>query len=268
MTNLLNLYKFHSNEQSLVGHRQRSSNPVVVFDNASEMFRSYYTTPADVAERITAQFLIKNCDVLGRDAKVAVEATRLYRQIKGYRADTVEPLFPRGSAAVKNIAQNPNLITEYVREVIQHVTPEYHDQILKADPKLIARYVEDYPDTLATRHREFLDKAFTRLSESPQQAFEVAVVSFAHERVPGLELGIFNYEPNRQDWNNSRPESVRYAETPAINTARPSALYSDTFGEFDSPWNLYVSGLSTSRERRRAVARYGFKGREFDLGDD
>ena len=212
-----------------------------------------------------------NREVLGQDAKVAIDAIRLYKSVRGPAADAERPLFSRGSEAFRNILQHPNLLIEYLTLVVKHPTPEYNERILAASPAQIGIYVDRLKDDLGIRHRDFLDKAFERISESPKEAFELAFMTFPHRRIAALESAIFKYEPTTEDWHDTCTSyNVRhYAETPAVNNTTISALYFiDRFGEFASPWNLYVAGLSKSIDRRQAVARYGFKGREFDLGND
>lgn len=266
MKEILDLYKFHEDKKSLTGYNHRDLIPQVVINDAYKLFLG----SRGQNHNEVLNYLMKNRDLLGQDANTAIQATTLYQYAKGDRGVSSPPLFSRASAAFKTIANDPNLLIEYIIMVIRHLTPELNDQILKASPSQLSEYVMEFHDKFAARHEQFLNQLFARISEVPGEAFAIALAPFAHRRLPALEQALFKYQPSPQDWGYVRRGSdvLGYPETPAVNNSRPSALYSDTFGEYDSPWNLYVSGLSKAADRRSAIARYGFKGREFDLGDD
>lgn len=258
----LNFYKYHSKDSKLVGYHDQASVPVVV---ASTIFGARPSLTGD-------QFLEKlrqNSVLLAQDPEIAVEAAVKYKTISYGMGKTNLSLFNRDPAVERVIATNPDAIAKYVSWVVGHVEPRYHEQILKSSVAWLAKYLSDFKQRLIERYPEFVERAYERISEDPESAFDLA--TGAGDRIPKLEAAIFRFEPSDRIWRDivTEPEYMSLPQTPGAGNSTDIITSGNMhrYAEYDSPWNLYVSSLSDVKDRVAAIKQYGFKGRKFELGN-
>lgn len=265
----LNLYKYHSNNDTLVGHASKHSVPMVIMDDLIELRMRGGINNNALATLM--QELKQHRDVLVQEPDTAAEAAIRYRSASAI-INRPGSLFNRDPAVERFIATDPDAIVRYVRAVVEHVEPRYHEQILKSSPDNLKRYLQSFKRDLVARHQEFLKLAYKRISEDPVAAFETIIFMGEGNRVriPELELSIFQFEPKESEWQRevSEPEYMALPQTP---DAGGDMGYFNNYSmfqyhEYDSPWNLYVSSLDNVKDRVAAIKQYGFKGREFKLG--
>ena len=283
----LNLYKYHDVKDELVGHASKHSVPMVIIDDLIELRMRGGMSNNKLSTLL--QELKQHRDLLVQDPDTAAEAAIRYRsasaivnkmdlfnfhtaptKLVGYK--TSDSLFNRDPAVERLIATDPDAIVRYVRAVIEHVEPRYHEQILKSSPNNLKEYLRSFKRDLVARHQEFLKLAYKRISEDLVSAFDTMIFMGEGNRVriPELEASVFQFEPKESAWRReiSEPEYMTLPQTP---DAGGDMGYFNNYSmfqypEYDSPWNLYVSSLDNVKDRVAAIKQYGFKGREFKLG--
>lgn len=255
----LNLYKYHIADHKLVGYNNQDSVPMLVANNIFDA-RQHLTGDEFIME------LRRHRDILAQDPETAVEAAVRYRNVSYSMGGT--SLFNRNPEVERMIATNPDAIARYCSWVIGQVEPRYHEQILKSSIHRLAEYLTTFKQRLDERYPEFVERAYERISEDPESAFDFATGS--GRRIPGLEPGVFRFSPNELEWRNivTEPEYMALPQTPGAGNNMDNITSGNMhrYGEYDSPWNLYVSSLIDVKDRIAAVEKYGFRGREFNLG--
>jgi hypothetical protein len=263
----LNLYKYRSPAEQLVGYNDKNRVPMVLLTDLNDLSTGRAHSSAGLLARV--QELKQNRDVLAQDPESAAEAAIRYK-LAARMSNRDESLFNRDPAVERVIATDPRSIYKYVRWVIEHVEPQYHEQILKGSPSDLTDYLMHFKKDLQARHKEFVKRAYERISEDPSEAFTTALHIGIGRRVPELEASVFRFNPSAAEWHDlvTEPEYMALPQTPAAGDEDDEITSSDLryYGEYDSPWNLYVSALRIPRDRADAVAQYGFNGREFKLG--
>ena len=265
----LNLYKYHDVKDELVGHASKHSVPMVIIDDLIELRMRGGMSNNKLSPLL--QELKQHRDLLVQDPDTAAEAAIRYRSASAI-INKPDSLFNRDPAVERLIATDPDAIVRYVRAVIEHVEPRYHEQILKSSPNNLKEYLRSFKRDLVARHQEFLKLAYKRISEDLVSAFDTMIFMGEGNRVriPELEASVFQFEPKESAWRReiSEPEYMTLPQTP---DAGGDMGYFNNYSmfqypEYDSPWNLYVSSLDNVKDRVAAIKQYGFKGREFRLG--
>ena len=265
----LNLYNFHSDSSVLAGVKRKDTVPGVVYQDLRHRYN--YGTLARNNLPVLMGLLEKNRDILAKNPATAAEAAIMYSSLLNTSGQRLlPPLYSLDSDVVRSMQADPNSLCRYIMHVVKRAVPDYHNVILRCTPSQLADYINLFTTQLKAQHQRFLDRAFVRVSEEPQQAYELAIISFPHMRVPALEAAIFKYNPDAVTWNYliDETETRSYPETPDADTDYEYITSGNMreYGEFASPWNLYVSGLGKVADRVAAIETYGFNGDKFRLG--
>ena len=269
----MNLYLYHANKDTLVGHKNHNTIPTVVFHNIKELYH-YGTLPRNELPTI-ADLIEKNRNTIARDPEALVSAELMYRSVKNLmRAPSnnylvnVQLYKPKDVLGI--LEQDPDSLCRYISYVMTQPQPQYHNLLLKSSPNKLKDYLGNFARELYASYPEFLSKALTRINEVPEEAYETAFRIYSNARVPELESGIFKFDPGARNWDDTRTEEevIRYPLTPDVDNDGEyiNARNLGEYGEYDSPWNLYVAGIESVEDRVAAIKQYGFKGRPFRLG--
>lgn len=254
----LNLYAYHSGNESLIGYKDQLLVPDLLFQNIRNQF-GQMANPTKVRTQLK-----KHQSTLAKSPTAALAAAKLYNRVSKMAKFSEFPdvlLWPQGHAVEKVIAQDPNSLSAYLTELSLKDNPTYHSQIIKADLPLLTTYVAHFEKELR-KQPKFLNQIFKKFSHDPKESFRLAMNMRLDRRIPELEPIIYNYSIGEDDWDEWDNDVMTYLMH--INT--PSDDENGHVAAIESPWNLYVSSLKKVKDRMAAVQQYGFNGSSFPLG--
>ena len=168
----MDLYKYYSSPDKLIGYDKQLSVPTIAFKQVANT--DYWRGPTEARMAVAA--IHKYQSVLGKDPNIAYRSAKIYQNCTT-KDGVSDQLWPRRGAVEQIIATDPESIAQYTGDVLGVITPEYFDQIVKAKPETLNEYLGQFEfKDMVKKYPDFVKKALARISADPEQAFYQAVV--------------------------------------------------------------------------------------------